>query len=214
MKKHKYLFALFSLFCCSIAGLVIYGQVTKQPTNRVAAAAMSQPAQPQAAQEIPEQYLYRHFLAHLKHLEDKARNPNGKPGEDKLNLHYKQQLQLTEDEYQKLLKIANDCGSEMSAHMVRRKQTIDRLRALGPGRQLSSMDQVPPVPNEVRQLQTEYEGLLSKYSNRVKSDLSPDKVSQINVYLKREFGPQMRVLKVDVPRERTPEKQQPPVFEK
>jgi hypothetical protein len=214
MTKHKYLFALFSLLCCSIAGLVIYGQVTKQPANRVAAAAAPQTEQQQAAQEIPERYLYRHFLAHLKHLEDKARNPNGKPGEDKLNLHYKQQLQLTEGEYQKLLKVANDCGIEMSAHMARRKQTIDQLRALGPGRQLSSMDQVPPIPNAVKQLQTEYEGVLLKYTNRVKSDLAPDKVSQITDYLKREFGPQMRVLKVDVPRERTPEKQQPPAFEK
>ncbi|HEU0180467.1 MAG TPA: hypothetical protein VFV58_40025 [Blastocatellia bacterium] len=217
MTKHKYLFALFSLLCCGIARLVIYGQATNQvasqPTNRVAAAT-PQVAQPQAAQEIPEQYLYRFFLSHLKHLEDKARNPNAKAGEDKLNLHYRQQLQLTEGEYQKLLKIANDCESEMSAHLVRRKEIINRLRSQGPGRQLASRDQIPPVPNEVKQLQKEFEAMLSKYANRVKLELSPGKVNQINAFLKREFAPQMKVLKMDVPRDRTPEKQRPPAFEK
>jgi len=218
MTKYMYLSVLFSLLCCSTTGLVIYGQtanqVTNQTTNRVAAPAAPQVAQTQAVQELPEQYLYRHFLAHLKHLEDKARNPNAKPGEEKLNLHYKQQLQLTEGEYQKLLKIANDCESEMSLHLVRRKETIDRLRALVPNRQLSSRDQAPPLPNEVKQLQREYDALLSKYANRVKRELSPAKNNHMSAFLKREFGPQMRVLKVDVPRERNPEKQRPPAFEK
>jgi hypothetical protein len=210
MTKYKYLSVLFSLLCCSTTSLVTYGQTA----NRVAAPAAPQVAQQQAIQELPEQYLYRHFLAHLKHLEDKARNPNARPGEEKLNLHYKQQLQLTEGEYQKLLKIANDCESEMSLHLARRKETIDRLRAMVPNRQLPSRDQVPPLPNEVKQLQREYDALLLKYANRVKHELSPARTDLMNAFLKREFGPQMRVLKVDVPRERNPEKQRPPAFEK
>jgi hypothetical protein len=209
MSKFKHLLPLFSLLCCGIPELT-YGQSPGQ--SRLPAA--PQASQQQPSQAIPESYLYRHFLAHLKHLEDKARNPNAKPGEEKLNLHYRQQLQLSEGEYQILLKTANDFDKEMSLHLARRKQTIDRLHAQGPPRQLASRDQIPSLPDEVKQLQREYDDLLAKYAARVKRELSPAKNSQMTAFLNRELGPQMKVLKVDIPRERKPDKQRPPAFEK
>jgi len=242
MPKHKCLFALFSLLCCGVAGLVIYGQITNQVTdqttnqatrgasrvaptaattaptgqavNRAAPAAMPQVIQLQTAQEIPEQYLYQHFLAHLKHLEDKSKKPERKPGEETLNEYYKMKLKLTEGDYQALLDIANEYDTEMSDLMARLRETVKRHRAEHPGGKLASRDQVPIISDEIKDLQREYEEMLARYRDRAKVALSSAKNIELASYLKQEFGSQLRIKKVDLPREKDPGKQKLPPLEK
>lgn|SRR5262249_32917588 len=206
MKKNNNLpILLFLLYSFTVLpALPSYGQTNDNTLSLVP---------PKQVQTFPEHLLYRNFFAHLKHLEDKSQNPS-KPGEETLNEHYKKKLQLTDSEYQKILRIAIDCNAELSAHYVRRQEIITRLRAQTPGGKLSSKDQVPPVPDEVKQLQKEYEGILLKYSNRLKLDLSQARTSQVTTFLKQEFGAQLQVMKVDVPREHNPGKQKPPPFGK
>jgi hypothetical protein len=201
MAKNKYLFVLFLPLCCVAAGVVIWGQTT----NRVA-----QSASTPVARGIPDGFLYWHFLNHLKHLEGRARNPQRKPGDETLGEYYKTKLKLNEGEYSTLLGLARECEAETNAHMLRRKETINRLRAQYPGGKIASRDNPPPLPDEVKQLQKEYEDLLAKFSNKVKLALGPTKMNELSAYLKNEFGRQLRVRKVDLPREKDPSKSKLP----
>jgi len=207
MTKNVHLSVLFFLLCCITIGLTLPGY--GKTNGKVVAPAPQTPP----AQIFPEHLLYQAFFAHLKHLEDKSQSPNKKPGEEKLNEHYKKKLKLTENEYQKLLKIANDYDAEMKAHKARSQEIINMERAKIPNGRLNK-DQLPPVPEEVKKLQKEFEQILSKYSNKLKLDLPQNKTSQIAAFLRQEFGSQLRVMKVDIPRDRNPGKQKPPLFEK
>ncbi|HKX29514.1 MAG TPA: hypothetical protein VJ302_17620 [Blastocatellia bacterium] len=207
MTKYHRLASLLLLFSSAVVwpALPVHGQARDR-------AAIGLPRLEQV-QTFPEYLIYGQFLAHLKHLDDKSKNPNRKPGEDLLSEHYKKKLQLTQSEYQKCLQIAADRENEMRTHLTRRLETINRLRARTPDRRLASRDQLPPLPEEIKQLQREYEEMLSRYANRLKSEFTPARMNQIDAVLKRTFGSQIQVLKVDVPRDRAPEKQKPPAFE-
>jgi hypothetical protein len=194
MKDHAYLPILLLSLLMSLV----------QPGNGQNRGGVTPPLSPQPAQNYPDHILFRNFFAHLKHLEDKSKAPKSTAGEKQLNEHYKKKLKLNEDEYRKLLKIASDCETELAAHKARRMPIIKNLRARIPGGRLPSKQAPPPVPPEVMQLQQEYEGIVARFSGRIKSELSQGKSAEITDFLKREFGSQLRVAKLDVTRERTP----------
>jgi hypothetical protein len=205
MTRKKYLFALFIPLCCAMAGLLIYGQIANQDAPATST---------QVGRELSDRFLYRYFLMHLKHLDDKARNPERKQGEETLREHYKRKLRLSEDEYQNLLAIAYELEADMNNHLQRRKDAIARHKAAYPEGRLSSRDQIPPLPDELSALQAEYEEILSRYRDRARGAFAPARSIDVETILKVEFEPKMNIRRVEVPRVKDPNQTKVPPFEK
>lgn len=145
------------------------------------------------ASQAPEHIVYRQFFRHLMALKGRAAEmeSHGKSGKA-LREHYKKNVGLKDKDADLLDQIAGESERETDKIDKKAKKIIDDVRRRFPNGQLSSPDQLPPPPPELKKLQLKRDMLVMKARHRLVTELGAEKFRQIDHYIKVNFAPDVR----------------------
>jgi hypothetical protein len=137
---------------------------------------------------IPKFLVYRHFLAWVNDLDNKA-TAAGESDPYKFAQPF-QRAQLTNNDLDALRKEAKALTSDLATHDQKAKIVIAEYRKTAQ----TAVDHglaLPSAPPEIRQLQTMRTALLVQHMVSLQSALGPEKTAQLDTYLSREFVPHL-----------------------
>jgi hypothetical protein len=158
---------------------------------------MAQPAQnsPEFAKisksksvPIPEFLIYRHFLAWVNDLDNKA-VVAGESDPYKFAQPF-QRAQLQSNDLDALLKEAKALNTDLAKYDEKAKAVIAEYRRTAQNAAERSLA-LPPAPPEIHQLQTMRTTILVQHMVSLQSALGPEKTAQLDAYLGREFVPHL-----------------------
>jgi hypothetical protein len=160
------------------------------------------------SKSIPKFLVYRHFLAWVNDLDNKA-TAAGESDPYKFAQPF-QRAQLTNNDLDALRKEAKALNSDLATHNQKAKMLIAEYRRTAQ----TAVDHglaLPPAPPEIRQLQTMQTALLVQHMVSLQSALGPEKTAQLDAYLSREFVPHLSLKPLAKPASSIPA--QPKLFE-
>ena len=126
--------------------------------------------------------LYRHFFAYQTHLDEVAAalQEQGKDGSE-FRDHFQRLLGFTNAEYAPVRASAQHLVARLREHDAKIKSVIDASRARTP-RTIRSAADLPPVPQELKDLQTERENIIQ---HEITTSMQPSGLPKLRSSKKR-----------------------------
>jgi len=144
--------------------------------------------------------LYRHFLAYQSHLDEVGAklDREGKDG-SQFRDHYQQKLGFTNEDFAPLRSAALRLNATLKDEDAKIKGVIDAARAQHP-RNLASPFDLPPVPEELKQLQKERDRIIQQEMDRLNSELGPEHAAKLQTLIQNDFAPNVHAYSThDIP---------------
>lgn len=151
--------------------------------------------------QAPEHVIYRQFFRHLVALKERAaeKESQGKNGKA-LREHYKKKIGLKEKDADLLDAIADECEREAAKIDAKAQKIIDAVRRRFPNGNVSSVEQLPPPPPELKKLQLKRDMIVMRARHRLVTELGTEGFRQIDGFIKVNFA---RDIQPVAPRPRT-----------
>lgn len=191
---------LASALLGTLAGGTVLGQTASPSTASTSKSPVSLP------------HLYWHFLVYQNHLDRVAtqREEAGKDG-SWLRNYYQQELGFNDTEFQAVRQSAQNLEAQLKQIDARVQVVVQQVRARQP-RTLTSPDQLPPVPPELRELSKKRESVIESEVANLKNALPPESAAKLDTFLQTVFAPKVKVQLVGPPRPHDPTKHPIPPF--
>lgn len=175
------------LFCLSGSN-VIFGQA-QAPVQSAGA----------STHQVPLPLLYRHFLAYQNHLDrvGVALDKQGKDGSE-FRDYFQRKLGFTDTEFAPIRETALRLESELNDQDAKAKAVIDSVRAQHP-QIISKPTDLPPVPQELAQLQQERDGIISREIAQLDSTLGAQHAAKLQALIQNEFAPHVQMVHTPPP---------------
>ncbi len=137
---------------------------------------------------IPKFLVYRHFLAWVNELDDKATPTD-------VNDPYKfaepfQRARFETQDLDSVRKEAKALDADLSRHNQKLKAVIAAYRRTAQDYVEHGLP-LPPVPAEIHELEAMRTAILVQHMVSLQSALGPQKTAQLDAYLEREFVPHL-----------------------
>jgi len=143
--------------------------------------------------QAPDHVVYRQFLRHVVALKKRAIGieTDGRSAKA-LRDHYKTRIGLKDKDADSLDQIAAEFDRETARVDAQAQRIIDNLRRRFPNRRLSSPEQLPPPPPELKKLQFKRDMIVMRARHRMATELGAQEFRQVNDYIKVNFARDVR----------------------
>lgn len=186
-------YVLWTLLCIFVACVPTVAQTANPQTQPQSASATNR-------RPVPLPMLYRHFLAYQSHLDEVGAqlDREGKDGSE-FRDHYQQKLGFTNDDFAPVRSGALRLNATLKDEDAKIKAVIDAARAQHPRKVASPFD-LPPVPEELKQLQKERDKIIQQEVDRLNAELGPERAAKLQTLIQNDFAPNVRVYSThDIP---------------
>jgi hypothetical protein len=155
----------------------------------------------------PQHLVYRALFRHVAHLDEAAAKEDaaGRNG-DSLRSYYKHSAALSDRDEASLKRIATECNNVVRALDQKSQQIILRVRSSYPNGRLMSRSALPALPQELKDLQVQRDGLIKGHIDRLKQALGDEASLKFDEFVQDKFAPHVTIVSVvsPVPKKRIP----------
>jgi hypothetical protein len=139
--------------------------------------------------QAPEHVVYRQFFHHLVALKQRSEEVErqGKSGKA-LREHYKTKIGLKDKDAELLDQIAEECDRDSAKVDAKAQKLIDATRRRFPNGKLGSVQELPPPPPELKQLQLKRDMIVMRARHRLVTELGAQGFQQIDEFIKLNFA--------------------------
>lgn len=165
-------------------------------------AAKAQDTSNTQSRAIPDHLMYWHMFHHKVMLNQKAEEAErqGRNGA-MFRTHYKNSAALSDREAEVLDRVAQETYGKVTAVDARAKKVIEELRAKGPDGTVKPGQSNPEVPEVLKALQKERDGLVMGGVKQLQTELGPAGAGHFDQYVRANIAPRFKSLTtVDSPR--------------
>jgi len=192
--RRKIIVVSLALLSALAVSLVTWAanRVTKASPKNITKA-QDKPAQ--QARAIPEHLMYWHMFHHKVLLNQKAdeverQGQNGSA----FRSRYKTFAKLNDGEAQILDRVAQETFEKVKAQDERAKKVIDAIRAQGPDGKVQPGQSNPEVPDQLKEMQKERDGMILAGITKLRSEFGPERSAHLDEFVKKQIGPNFKTL--------------------
>lgn len=154
-------------------------------------------------QPVPQRVLYHQFFRHLNFLDrESTKLSAGKKSEDakQLSGYYQNQLHFTSAQFAFVRATARATEDEISRLDGQAAVIIKQFRSELQNSGRTSQDTLPPIPEELRELQHRRDTAIENQTAALNKLLGAKDAAALNSYLRTKFAPHITVSRVADPR--------------
>jgi hypothetical protein len=182
------------LLTCSLWAFLLF-----HACPAVNAQTRAQTIPPSSRHPVPLPMLYRHFLAYQSHLDEVGAQLDleGKDGSE-FRDHYQQKLGFTSEDFAPVRSAAFRLNATLKDEDAKIKAAVQAARAQHP-RKLASPFDLPPVPEELKQMQKEKDAMIQREVDQLNTELGPERAAKLQALIQNDFAPNVHAYSHDIP---------------